>query len=270
MGISYTTIYIHNKIMLKKNNNWLSEQPAIQRFARFRKEFKYIWLLLLIISGTCLLAHFNMIHWTIANCILRISLCLIAIQFIIRPMNAVYGLMGTSGSIHRFFLNFFFITLLFAGVYHWAFFNNAGISYDVNQPHIDYSIFEKANTSTICENPDAARVCIKRDTVFLEHQLDSVSFKEVVIHETMDTLHYQPIGFMQVWRSTIMTTLTQEPTDLLIIATIHNTAMESKDAAMDEEKSDLFEWILIFHIIISWIFFGVFISLLYNKFRYES
>jgi len=34
--------------------------------------------------------------------------------------------------------------------------------------------------------------------------------------------------------------------------------------------SDLFEWILIFHIIISWIFFGVFISLLYNKFRYES
>lgn len=276
MGISYTTIYIHNKIMLKKINNWLSEQPAIQRFARFRKEFKYIWLLLLIISGTCLLAHFNMIHWTIANCILRISLCLIAIQFIIRPMNAVYGLMGTSGSIHRFFLNFFFITLLFAGVYHWAFFNNAGISYDVNQPHIDfqkYAVSAKANTTKV--DLPTIIVSTKRDTVYVEHKLDTASYTETIIQtrvtrDTIMPLQYQPIGFLQVWRSTILTTLTQESADLLAIATVHNEAMESTDVGLDKEKSELFEWILIFHIIISWIFFGVFISLLYNKFRYES
>ena len=184
--------------------------------------------------------------------------------------------MGTSSSIPIFFFNFLFITSLFAGVYYFAFFENAGISYDVNQPHIDfqkYAVTAKADT-TKTDSPIII-VSTQRDTVYVEHKLDTISYTETIIQtrvtrDTIPVLHYQPIDFWQVWRSTILTTLTQESADLLAIATVHNEAMESTNVGLDKEKSELFEWILIFHIIISWIFFGVFISLLYNKFRYES
>ena len=197
-------------------------------------------------------------------------------------MNAVYGLMGTSGSIRLFFFNFILISLIFSSIYYFGFFKTAGITYDVNQPHIDFQKFADTTMVDSCkEDLPKINVSTKRDTVYVEHQLDSISYTETIIqtHVIRDTimppipLHYQPIDFWQVWRSTILTTLTQESADLLSIATVHNEAMESTDPKMDKmnkEKSELFEWILIFHIIISWIFFGVFISLLYNKFRYES
>lgn len=255
---------------------WLLEQPTIQRFYRFSKEFIYIWILLLILFVTSCFTLCDVIQWTSSNIIIKIILSLIAVQFFIRPMNAVYGLMGTSGSIPRFFLNFFLITLIFAKIYFWAFFYNAGISYDVNQPHIDFQKYaDTTDTKSAMTDSPIIIVSTKRDTVYIEHKLDSTSYTETVINKyiTRDTImppHYQPINFMQVWRSTILTTLTQESTDLLDIATVHNEAVESTNVGLDEEKSELFEWILIFHIIISWIFFGVFISLLYNKFRYES
>lgn len=195
---------------------------------------------------------------------------------IMRPMNAVYGLMGTSGSIRLFFFNFVLISLIFSSIYYFGFFKDAGISYDVNQPHIDFQKYAvTAKTDTAKTDSPTIVVSTKRDTVYVEHKLDSTSYTETIIqtHVTRDTLltlKYQPIDFWQVWRSTILTTLTQESADLLAIATVHNEAMESTNVGLDKEKSELFEWILIFHIIISWIFFGVFISLLYNKFRYES
>lgn len=268
--------------MLKRVKKWLSERSAIQRFTRHRKEFKYIWILLFIITLTCVLAGYNVIDWDSASIIIKVLLGIIAVLFFIRPMNAVYGLMGTSGSIRLFFFTFFVITILFAWIYQSAFFENAGISYDVNQPHIDfqkYAVAAKANTAKT--DLPIITVSTKRDTVYVEHKLDTISYTETIIQTrvTRDTimppippmpLQYQPIDFWQVWRSTILTTLTQESADLLAIATVHNEAMESTNIGLDKEKSELFEWILIFHIIISWIFFGVFISLLYNKFRYES
>ena len=114
------------------------------------------------------------------------------------------------------------------------------------------------------------KISERRDTLFFERQIDTILFKESIVKVTRDTLHYQKIDFWQVWRSSILTTLTQEPADLLSTATIHNSAMDSTNAIIDEQKSTYFEWILIFHIIISWIFFGVFISPLYTKLRYES
>lgn len=188
----------------------------------------------------------------------------LTVLIIVRPMNAVYGLMGTSGSIRIFFLNFFFISLIFSSIYFWGFFKTAGITYDVNQPHIDYQLYVNNTQENII------KVTPKNNIFYFERQLDSITFKESVVQVTNDTLHYQKINFGQVWRSTILTTLTQEPADLLTIASVYNTSMSSTNSLLDKQKSSIFEWILIFHIIISWIFFGVFISLLYNKFRYES
>ena len=260
--------------MLKRICNWLKERPLVQRFARHHKEFKYIWALIFCITAVCALVCLNKIDWEVANTIIRIILCIIAAQFLLRPMNAVYGLMGTSGSIRLFFFNFLFITALFAGIYYWAFFKDAGISYDVNQPHIDYSLFapEKLNDATrVCESLNLGIKNInKYDTLTFERQIDTVYFKETIVNTTTETLRYQSIDIWQVWRSSILTTLTQEPADLFMAATVHNAGMESTDPELDKQKSALFEWILILHIIISWIFFGVFISLLYSKFRYES
>lgn len=237
-----------------------------------------LFMLLLIILSLWFVPR-SPLSWIYHQWWCRIMLIGLAALIILRPMNAVYGLMGTSGSIRLFFVNFVIISLIFSSIYYFGFFKDAGISYDVNQPHIDfqkYAATTKADTTK--EDLPIVIVSTKRDTVYVEHKLDSKSYTETVIqtHVTRDTimpptpLQYQPIDFWQVWRSTILTTLTQESADLLSIATVHNEAMESTNVGLDKEKSELFEWILIFHIIISWIFFGVFISLLYNKFRYES
>ena len=244
------------------------------RFGKHIIDFPYVWAFFVFLVVASLFACGGL--WMCAKALVTIAVSVIVLLLLAKPMNAVYGLMGTSGSIPRFFLNFLFITFLFAVVYYWAFFNNAGISYDVNQPHIDFQRYAvTVETDTTKTDSPTIIVSTKRDTVYVEHKLDTISYTETIIQthvsrDTLPVLQYQPIGFLQVWRSTILTTLTQESADLLSIATVHNEAMESTNADLDKEKSELFEWILIFHIIISWIFFGVFISLLYNKFRYES
>lgn len=233
-----------------------------RRLVNHFTEFPYIYALLLAMFAIALFVAPS--NWTGTIRLFGVVLALLTALVLIRPMNAVYGLMGTSGSIRLFFFNFLFITALFAGVYYFTFFKDAGISYDINQPHIDYNLF--ADEGVDCK----IRVLEKRDTLCVEHQLDTISFKETILHVTRDTLHYQKITFPQVWRSSILTTLTQESADLFSIAAVHNVGIESSNVGLDKQKSSLFEWILIFHIIISWIFFGVFISLLYNKFRHES
>lgn len=238
------------------------EQYNPSRFGKHLTSFPYIWICISILAAAAVFAFFGL--WILAKWFGSGAIILFVILLLAKPMNAVYGLMGTSGSIRLFFFNFLFISLIFGGIYFLAFFKDAGITYDVNQPHIDYHMFSKE--SAIC--PD--RVVEHRDSMILEHQLDSASYKETVVHVTLDTLHYQRISFGQVWRSTILTTLTQEPADLFTVAAVHNTAMGSSNSNLDKQKSSLFEWILLLHIIISWIFFGVFISLLYNRFRYES
>ena len=235
------------------------------------------WIIFIILAwGTCwIVMHFSLELINRWWC--RIMLIGIVTLIIMRPMNAVYGLMGTSGSIRIFFFNFVIISIIFSSIYYFGFFKDAGISYDVNQPHIDFQKYAvTAKTDIAKTDLPIVVVSTKRDTIYVEHKLDTTSYTETIIQAriTRDTImppmQYQPIDFWQVWRSTILTTLTQESADLLSIATVHNEAMESTNVGLDKEKSELFEWILIFHIIISWIFFGVFISLLYNKFRYES
>ena len=202
-----------------------------------------------------------------ARIVVWVAIVFIFLLFVIRPMNAVYGLMGTSGSIRLFFFNFVLITLLFAKVYHYGFFKDAGISYDVNQPHIDYNYYAKKQQKEVV-------LC---DTAVYKKCADSTWHREIVVQETK--LNYQPIGFWYIWRNTIMTALMQEPTDFFAAASTYNESIvdsslskkeQVAEITLDKQKTMMFHWILIFQILISWIFFGVFISLLYNKFRYES
>ena len=227
-------------------------------------DFPYVWIVIILLAVSAYIAYTHPNNWDTAETVGGIALLLMSILLLTKPMNAIYGLIGTSGSIRLFFGTFILITLIFAFIYQFGFFQNAGITYDVNQPHIDFHMFAGSSRT------DSIKVFEKRDTVFIEHSKDSVSIQESIIHVTNDTLCYQKIDFSKIWKSTIMTTLTQDAADLFTIAIVHNASMDSGDSVLDEQKSYLFEWILIFHIIISWIFFGVFISLLYNKFRFES
>ena len=242
--------------------DWLKNRQIFKRVFNHFGDYPYVWLVFVVLLLGAWI--FVSAKWTIAKLAIRLSLIILLALFLIRPMNAVYGLIGTSGSISLLFINFLAISLIFAIVYQCFFFSNAGISYDTNQPHIDYQLFQDT------DKEDSTKVSFKRDTLYFEHQLDTILFKESVVNVRKDSLYYHRINFGQVWRSSIITTLTQGPTDLLSAATVHNSGINSSNVALDKEKSTYLEWILIFHILISWIFFGVFISLLYNKFRYES
>lgn len=237
--------------------------PLIALFKRKKRVLGWITIFLLAFASYWIITKATP-NWTSNLWWSKLMILGLTVLIIVRPMNAVYGLMGTSGSIRIFFFNFIFISLIFSSIYYFGFFKTAGITYDVNQPHIDFQLY----TDEIQE--DCMKISSKKNTIYLEHQLDSTTFKESIVQVIQDTLHYQKIDFGQVWRSTILTTLTQEPAELLTIASVHNTSMDSTNVSLDKQKSGVFEWILIFHIIISWIFFGVFISLLYNKFRHES
>ena len=175
-------------------------------------------------------------------------------------MNAVYGLIGTSGSVGVFFVAVIFISFLFSGIYYLGFYRNAGVCYDVNQTHIKFDV---------C---DSTREDCHRDTVYIQG-LSSETGTPFFVNE--ERHYYQDIGFWYVFRNTVMTSLMQEPSDLFAATVVYNEGMyqegdKVKTDSLDRGKATLFHWILILQILISWILLGVFISILYNKFRYES
>ena len=236
-----------------------------KRFAPHWRDFKLIWIAIFLMVGAAVLFLFSGYEnwsWSVLRIVGYLAIAFIAFLFITRPMNAVYGLMGTSGSVRLFFTNYLLITLLFSCIYQFGFFYEAAVSYDVNQPHIDYGYYHNISRERK-EQPDTTSLTIIRvvDGQRMEEKIEQVS-----------TLVYQPISFWQTWRNTVLTSLMQEPTDFFAAAATYNAGMEKVDRvhAANKSRIALFHWILIIQILISWIFFGVFISLLYNKFRYES
>jgi len=248
----------------------MTNRYADRRLLRHLGDFPYIWLFFLILGGAAVLSSLG--HWGAAKAAGLAAALLLVALLLTKPMNAVYGLMGATGSIRLFFAMFLLISLVFAGVYQLGFFRDAGISYDVNQPHIDYGLYAGRT-----REPVTVRESV-RDTVVYERLEDGVPVRETVVRETSEALHYQPVSFWYTWRNTLLTALMQEPADFFATASTHNAAMDpdrapgaaaGRDASLDRQKADAFQYVLIFQILISWIFFGVFISLLYSKFRHE-
>lgn len=231
------------------------------------RDFSVIWILIVVF---CVGAYFSYNgNWDIARWIIIIGLIIFGIHFLKRPMNVIFGLIGTTGVIRVFVGNIIIINILFAIIYQLGFFQNAGVSYDVNQPHIEYNLFSnpslEGNTCNI----------INSDTTFVK----SVLSDEIATYfVTEESFSYQHIGFETTMYNTVMTSLMQEPTDLFSAAATYNLKQDQiiadnlgiDDLDRNISKTRVFHWLLNLQILISWIFFGVFISLLYNKFRYES
>lgn len=243
-------------------------------------DFLYIWVLLLALCIASICSLYG--EWGLARAMIWISITLVTLLLVIRPLNAVYGLMGTSGSISVLFITLILFCLMFSGIYYWGFFKTAGISYDVNQPHISYRMFadsiETSKKIQLCNlfrkpsliAPDSFTTN-SVDTVYI-FSSDGITIKDTVVQRTchLEKRVYQNVDYQTILRNTVLTFLMQEPTDLFAAAATYNSDISGKGQTVHKQMTESFHWILIIQVLIGWIFFGVFISLLYNKFRYES
>lgn len=230
------------------------------------RKFIVVWIFFVLCA---LLSLFGLschrYGWGICRVGLFIALICFFIFLFHKPLNVVYGLIGKKGHIRTYLILLIVINVFFSLIYQWGIFNNAGITYDINQPHISYGLF--------ADKPNAIKkwtVPGKIERVEIYNQTDSiVSYW----NKAGDDHHYQKIEFPYVLKNTFMTSLMQEPSDFFAIASTYNRGVDdfSEDVnRLDQQKSELFHWLLLLQVFISWIFFGVFISILYNKFRYES
>lgn len=229
------------------------------RIANHAKDFYFVWILIIGI----IIAAFSLYssQWELAQKWLYILLAIFTVYLLCKPMGVVYGLIGTSGAIRVFFINFIIISGVFAGIYYHGFFRDAGITYDVNQPYIAYNMF--VNT----DKNDSTVIAYNEQTIIKSSEQNH---QDTIRQWISEEMHFQKVAPQFVIQNTIMTSLMQEPAEFFAISSTYNQGINISDNIIDQNKSEIFHWLLILQTFISWIFFGVFISILYNKFRYES
>lgn len=213
-----------------------------KRFFKLIASFWPLWLLFGLVLVLAKTEHFNG---------LKFLLITFVILFLSIPQNIVHGLIGARGSIRVFFCLFIGWSFAFSGIYYWGFFKNAVVTEYENQERLLF----QSNT------PQQRPI---HDTIYIVGLYDSLGQRPFFINEkeVVETTTTK-VTFGLVLRNTFMVSLTQQPSDFFNMAI-------SQYEVEKENHVDLLEWFLIVQIFISWILFGVFISILYNKFRRES
>lgn len=255
-------------------------------FLRFWRDFRTGWLLvsLLFIAAICSAFGF----WILARVIGIIALLSFFGFFLAKPMNAVYGFIGTRGDIVHFVRLIVLINFIFSGIYFYGFFRNAGITYDTSQPYVSYGMFKNFPKDSVSIMSPPIKHKIKGDSgeekivCQIVRNLENNDLKDTITF-CMPSLYYEEEHTYQrynksnywiVLQNTLLTSLIQEPTDLFSACVnyvdINQKEEQNLNGCNDKAMSRLFSWVLVLQVFISWIFFGVFISILYNKFRYES
>lgn len=257
------------------------------KFKYYISDFHIVWVIFSILIVAGILAALG--HWGVAKYVFLFALVFFLGFVTIKPMNAVYGLNGTSGNISKFICLVIVFNVIFSSIYYWGFLMNSGISYDINQPYVSYGMFYNIpkDSTTI---PIVLRHEVKNETTeskayYISQktlpsgdiQYDTLVFVSPAMPSSIyyEEEHlYNRIQWPKVFQNTLMTSLMQEPTDLFsncsVYNNINNPEEQNLNGYIDEESCRFFTWILLVQVFISWIFFGVFISILYNKFRYES
>lgn len=229
-----------------------------KRLLKHLSDFWVVWALLFALVGFSLISQWE--EW-VKNAF-YISALAFVVYLLYKPMATVYGLVGGSAKIQTFLFNFFFITFLFSAVYYHLFFKEAGICFD-GETQLEYSMFRN--------NPDVEKLTIfdtTKTVIIEERHSDSSIVNEKVIQVKVDTFNYQRVTYWLVLKNSFLTSLTQGPSDFFLIVSDFGENMNT--IADDKSRESIFSIILLLHVLISWIFLGVFISLLYSKFRYEA
>jgi len=257
----------------------------IRRIMYFIREFHTVWLVFAILLIAGLFAALGC--WSIAKRIFIFALGGFLLFILLKPMNIVYGLNGTSGNIRNFIVSVIVFNIIFSLIHFLGFFKNAGICYDINQPYVSFGMFyNTSDTTRSITLQDTIQVATtesisyhispkKSDTG--EVQYDTLIFVSPATtsnHYYKEEHLYNRMKWFKVLQNTLLTSLMQEPTDLFSCCSVYNDIHSPQEQNLngfnDEESCCFFTWILLVQVFISWIFFGVFISILYNKFRYES
>jgi len=240
------------------------------------------WLPWVLLVAMLAVAIFMPVSWKLLGLSLLLIFFVIALVFL--SMNVIHGLIGTRGDIKTFFGMFFVINVMFYLIYYDGFFKNAGITYDTDQPHVEFNIFEgcgKKATAVMIEkgkklqfDKDGKPIdkCGKPMILIQPNQKEEaikktkVSGYEHFPANASDKSHYyHRIRNVWVMQNTLLTSLMQEPTEFYSFACTYNGDYHREDHNF--KIANAFHWFLVFHILISWIFLGVFISLIYQKFR---
>ncbi len=253
---------------------------------RFFKDFGTGWILLAVLIIASIMHTFG--NWTAGDWTSRIILIFFLAYIALKPMNAVYAFIGTKGSISHFVQLIIVINIIFSFIYYCGFFHNAGITYDSNQPYISYGMFKdspKSDSTFVIVHEIRGIDTEASHSLYISKRIDNkgLVYKDTLVVITparsitpyYEEEHiYKRINLITVIQNTALTSLMQEPTDLFATGVTFNNIKlpEEQDlnGCNDYMMSRLFSWILVLQVFISWIFFGVFISILYNKFRYES
>lgn len=238
---------------------WEDFFNTLKRVRSHISDFWVIWTLLIAIFTIALLSHNeSWVKWAI-----YILFSLFVLYLIKKPMATVYCLVGSSASIRTFLINFIIITSLFSGIYYTLFFKNAGICYDGDNPVLDYQIFEKkSGVDNIAEKN------IVKEVIQEKYKKDSTTIVKEILQTRIEENNYHRITYWVVLKNSFLTSLTQGPSDFFFIISDYGEGMNT--CSNNRETTSLFSIILMFHVLISWLFLGVFISLLYSKFRYEA
>lgn len=210
------------------------------------RDLKTFWLPWVLLA---FMAVFAFIEMPFKSYTLLGLISLFVVVLIIKPMNIIYGLIGTHGYIGIFFFRFILIILFFSIIYYGAFFKNAGISYDINQPHVEFNMFKSYDSwEKVVDNSEI-------EALPLTSRADSICHH-----------YYYRVGRLWVLQNTFLTSLMQEPADFFSVSSTFTGVKQSKDDP-NYILAFTFTCFLIFHILLSWILLGVFISLIYQKFR---
>ena len=232
------------------------------------KYFWPVWFILTILFFAAIIASND--SWNIASPI--IHGCLIILLLLLmtwKPLNIIYGLIGTRGSIKTFLCLLFIINLVFSGIYYYGFFSKAGIVEINGQTELKFDAFEEGkDTVKVIRETELIYACCIETLKEIDTSGVVISQRDTLIQSKTPTqmfiktkeYEYQRISYSTILQNTLLTSLIQEPTELFSTVAMYDNSDYSKT----------FSWVLILHLFFSWIFFGVFISILYNKFRYES
>lgn len=211
----------------------------------------------LVILIAILIVAANDVPWKL-SC-LSVLMVVFVVLLLLFPMNVIYSLIGTRGNPRVFFFMFLIINSLFSCVYYWGYFKNAGITYDLNQPHVEFNIFEN--------HRGQVDLAVTSDSLLLDSNTVYYACVGEYLPKNCDTdiRYYHKISYKWVLQNTLLTSFMQEPSGFFSIASVYSGNHDRRDKNIEMAKS--FHWFLVFHILISWIFLGVFISLIYQKVR---
>ena len=242
--------------LVKKRNGIKMRARDLGRFIR-GFPVSFVVLLAMVSLSLSVPAESDYFFWILA------AVFGIAVLVLLKnPMQIVYGLVGTKGDIRKFIFMFAFVIMSFAVTYHSAFFKEAGVTYDIDVPQVEYHIF--ADDASYKESPQVAELNKTIDlTKGRYFDCCYESFRHSPEEEKF-CRYYKRITFPFILRQTFITSLTTSPTDFY-----NSVSADYKNNDRNPKYTRLFNLIILYQILVSWIFLGVFISLIYQKFRNE-